>query len=81
MKLVNFHEIQQEDHATESDLDIIIFNCLASSVLKWRKFTIVMQMKKTAQVRFVRVLSIVKFSNQGNKTIAVIDEAISEQEI
>jgi hypothetical protein len=79
MKLVDFHEIQQEGHATESDLDTIIFNCLASSVLKWRKFTIVRQTKTTAQVRFV--LPIVKFSNQGNKTIVVTDEAISEQKM
>jgi hypothetical protein len=36
--LVNFHEIQQESHATVGDLGAILFNPVVSTIPKWRMF-------------------------------------------
>jgi hypothetical protein len=37
-QFVDFYEIQQEGHAIEGDLDAIIFNAVAATILKWRTF-------------------------------------------
>jgi hypothetical protein len=35
---VDFHEIQQEGHATEGDLNAILYNQAVSTITKWRTF-------------------------------------------
>jgi hypothetical protein len=39
--LVDFYEILYVDDAIEGDLDAIIFNPIASTILKWLRFTVV----------------------------------------
>jgi hypothetical protein len=46
---VDFHEIQQGGHATEGDLDAIIFNPVASTIPKWWMFQLLIWMKKLHQ--------------------------------
>jgi hypothetical protein len=45
-----FHEIQQRGHAMEDDLDTIIFNPIASTILKWQTFKLLRQMHKLVPV-------------------------------
>jgi hypothetical protein len=39
-QLVDFYEIQKEDHAIEGVIDAIIFNPVASTIPKWWTFKI-----------------------------------------
>jgi hypothetical protein len=36
--MADFYEIHQEFHATTDDLDAVIFNIEALTILKWRTF-------------------------------------------
>jgi hypothetical protein len=44
-QLVEFHEIQQEGHSTEGDLDPVIFTPIASTILSWMRFKLLMWKK------------------------------------
>jgi hypothetical protein len=39
--LVDIHEIWKADDAIQEDLDVIIFNPIASTILKWLRFKLV----------------------------------------
>jgi hypothetical protein len=44
-----FHKIQNGDHATEDDLNAIIFNFVASTVPKWQTFILLRWMQNLHQ--------------------------------
>jgi hypothetical protein len=39
--MVDFHEIWYGDNAIPGDLDVIIFNSISSTILKWLRFKVV----------------------------------------
>jgi hypothetical protein len=43
--MVDFHEIRQAGHAIEDDMKAIIFNPIASTILKWLKFKLLRWMQ------------------------------------
>jgi hypothetical protein len=43
--LVDFHEIQKRGHVTEDDIYAIIFNPIASTILKWQRFKLLRRMQ------------------------------------
>jgi hypothetical protein len=47
--LVNFHEIQQEGHATEGHLDAIFYHPVALTITKWQSFKFLMWMQNLIQ--------------------------------
>jgi hypothetical protein len=48
--VVNFHEIQQGGHAIEDDLDTIIFNPIAPTILNQKRFELLRWMQKLHQL-------------------------------
>jgi hypothetical protein len=47
--MVHFHEIQKKGHVTEVNLDVIVFNPIVSTILKWRKFKILRWLHRSAR--------------------------------